>query len=76
MFKRILLALVLAALLGGSALAAQNGNNGNNDNNGNNGNNGNKGGNGNRAQLPEPSSLILLLSGVGAVAWQFRSRRK
>ena len=64
MIKRILLALVLAVLLGGSALAAQNGNNGNN------------GGNGNRAQLPEPSSLILLLSGAGAVAWKLRSRRK
>jgi len=67
MIKRILLALVLAVLLGGSALAAQNGNNGNN---------GNNGGNGNRAQLPEPSSLILLLSGAGAVAWKLRSRRK
>ena len=67
MIKRILLALVLAVLLGGSALAAQNGNNGNN---------GNNGGNGNRAQLPEPSSLILLLSGAGAVAWKLRNRRK
>ena len=75
MIKRILLALVLAVLLGGSALAAQNGNNGNNGNN-DNGNNGNNGGNGNRAQLPEPSSLILLLSGAGAVAWKLRSRRK
>jgi opacity protein-like surface antigen len=72
MIKRILLALVLAVLLGGSALAAQNGDNGNNGN----GNNGNNGGNGNRAQLPEPSSLILLLSGAGAVAWKLRSRRK
>jgi PEP-CTERM motif len=64
MIKRIFLALVLAVLLGGSALAAQNNNNGNN-------NNGN-----NNAQLPEPSSLVLLLSGIGAVAWQLRSRRK
>ncbi len=74
--------LILSALLGGSAFAAQPGNNGNNGSNGSNGNNGNNGNNNNInninniAQVPEPNSLILLLAGAGAVAWRLRSRRK
>lgn len=58
------LVVLLVVFLGGGAFAQTNG-----DNNGDNGNN-----NG-TAQVAEPSSLILLLSGLGAVIG-LRNRRK
>jgi hypothetical protein len=69
--KSLFLALMLTAILDGSALAAQpNNNNNNNRNNHNSSNNNNNNNNNNVRQVPEASTFVLLGSGlVGLVIW-------
>jgi hypothetical protein len=74
--KSLFLALMLSAILDGSALAAQpNNNNNNNPNNTNSSNNTNNNNNNNVRQVPEASTFVLLGSGlVGLVIWFKRKR--
>jgi hypothetical protein len=68
--KSLFLALMLTAILDGSALAAQPNNNNSNNPNNNNSSNNNNNNNNNVRQVPEASTFVLLGSGlVGLVIW-------
>ena len=73
--KSLFLALMLAAILDGSALAAQPNNNNNNNNPRNSNNNSNNNNGNNNVQVPETSTFVLLGSGLlGLVIW-FKKKR-